>query len=111
VSLRVAVQAHPILRLAAYGAFQNNTVPDLTLAPNNIDFDRIELGLAARVQIVEQLSVTLQYTHVFLPDRTITESLHRPVAQPSLTAFNHPSPTGTYTGSAETLRLGVAAHF
>jgi long-subunit fatty acid transport protein len=110
VQLRAAYLPVEQLRVVVFGSFQSNIVPDLTMAPNNIDFDRWEIGLAARWHIVEELSVFLQYSHIFLPDRTITESLHRPVTQPSLVHFNHPSPTGTYSASADSIRLGLGLH-
>jgi len=110
VQLRVAYLPIEQLRVLAFGSIQTGVVPDLTMAPNNIDFDRYEIGLAARWHIVEQFSVMVQYSHVFLAERTITDSLHRPVIEPELTAFNHPSPTGTYSGSANQIRLGLGLH-
>ncbi len=110
LQLRAAYLPVEQVRLIVFGSFQTNIVPDLTMAPNNIDFDRWELGLAARWRIVDAFSVYLQYSHVFLPDRNITQSYHRPVSQPSLVAFNHPSPTGTYSGSADIVRLGLNLH-
>ncbi len=98
------------LLLAIHGAYQSNTVPDETAAPNNLDFHRVEVGANARWRIVPELSLLLSYSHIFLIDRDVTTSLHRPVTQPSLAAFNHPSPTGRYHGSANTVRLGLALH-
>jgi hypothetical protein len=110
VQLRAAYLPVEQLRVVVFGSFQSNIVPDLTMAPNNIDFDRWEIGLAARWHIIDEFSVFLQYSHIFLPDRNITESLHRPVTQPSLVHFNHPSPTGTYSASADSLRVGLGLH-
>ena len=109
--LRVGVLPIPELQIAAHGVFQSNTVPDETTAPNNIDFHRLEIGLAVQWRIVPEFSVLAQYSHLFLFERTITNSLHMPVTQPSLAAFNHPSPTGRYSGSADTIRLGLVLHF
>jgi long-subunit fatty acid transport protein len=100
----------PELRVAIFASWNSNTVPDSTAAPNNLDFDRFELGLAVRWRIVREVSVTAQYSHLFLPDRNVTQSLHRPLTQPSLAAFNHPSPTGVYSASVETARIGVIVH-
>ena len=111
VFLRAAVLPLPELRVAAYGSYQSNTVPDNTVAPNNIDFDRIEVGLALRVRVARELSLMAQYSHLFLLDRNVQTSLHRPVTQPSLAAFNHPSPTGRYTARADTIRVGLTVHF
>ncbi len=110
VGFRVAYLPIEDLRVAVIGSVQTNTVPDLTVAPNNVDFDRFEVGFAARYRIVESFSVLLQYSHIFLADRTITTSLHKPLSRPEFVAFNHPSPTGRYTGAANTLRLGLALH-
>lgn len=110
VLFRAAFLPVPELRLAVHGVYQSNTIPDETLAPNNLDFDRVEVGATARWRIVDELSVLLQYSHIALVDREIDSSLHRPVTQPSLAAYNHPSPTGRYSGSANTFRVGLALH-
>ncbi|MBW2463490.1 MAG: hypothetical protein JRH11_17700 [Deltaproteobacteria bacterium] len=110
VGFRVAYLPIEDLRVAVIGSVQTNTVPEGTTAPNNIDFDRFEVGFAARYRIAESFSVLLQYSHIFLADRTITTSLHRPLSRPAFVAFNHPSPTGHYSGAANTLRLGLALH-
>lgn len=109
--LRAAVLPIPTLRIAIHGAFQTNIIPNSTIAPNNIDFDRVEVGLALRWRVIDELSLMAQYSHLFLLDRVVTESLHRPITEPGFDAFNHPSPTGTYTGAADTIRIGVALHF
>ena len=108
VAVRLVHQPIAPLRLAVFGSFQSNTIPEQTTAPNNIDFDRFEVGLAAHWQALDDLGVLVQYSHIHLADRVVDESLHRPLTQPSLAAFNHPSPTGTYGGSAHTIRLGLA---
>jgi long-subunit fatty acid transport protein len=110
VMLRAAFLPVPELRLALFASFTSNTVPEDYAAPNNIDFDRFEIGLAAQWRIVREVSVMAQYSHIFLPDRNIEQNLHRPIAEPSLAAFNHPSPTGTYAANADTVRIGVALH-
>ncbi len=108
VSLRVEYAPIPTLELALLGVYQSSTVPDLALTPNNMDFAGISVGVAARWRIVESFSVTLQLNHTFLVDHVVTESLHRPVAEPSLAAFNHPSPTGRYSGTVDAVRLALA---
>ena len=52
-----------------------------------------------------------QFPCLILFDTVVNDSLFRPVAQPSLATFNRPSPTGTYTASVDTIRLGVGLHF
>lgn len=111
VFLRFALIPIPELRIAIHGVFQSNTVPEDVLAPNNLDYHRVEIGLAVRWRVVEELSLTVQYGHLFLLDHNVEMSLHGPVTQPSLAAFNHPAPTGLYTGAANSIRLGVALHF
>ena len=106
VQLRVAYRPIEQLWTALFVSMQTNTVPDLTLSPNNIDFNRIEIGLAARIRIVERFGLIVQVAHLILPSRTIDESLHRPVTEPSLANYNHPSPTGEYSGRATSVRLG-----
>ncbi|MFK7984710.1 MAG: OmpP1/FadL family transporter [Sandaracinaceae bacterium] len=110
VFLRVSVFPIPELRIAALSMFQTNSAPEATTAPNTLDFNRLELGLAARWRIAPEFSVMAQYSHTFLFDTNVDESLFRPVAQPSLTAFNRPTPTGVYSGAANSVRLGVALH-
>lgn len=110
ISLRVAYLPIPELRLAFFANFTSNTVPEDYAAPNNMDFDRFELGLAAEWRIVREVSVLAQYSHIFLPERSVEQNLHRPLVEPSLAAFNHPSPTGTYAANADTVRIGVALH-
>lgn len=107
VQLRVAYRPVEALWAALFVSFQTNTVPDLTLSPNNIDFNRIEIGLAARIRIVERFGLIVQVAQLILPSRTIDESLHRPLTEPSLANYNHPSPTGTYSGRATGVRLGI----
>lgn len=106
VQLRIAYQ--PIFHVwaALFVSFQTNTVPDLTLSPNNIDFDRIEVGFAARIRVTEHFGFIVQVAQLILPSRTIDTSLHRPVTEPSLANYNHPSPTGEYSGRATSVRVG-----
>lgn len=106
VQLRIAYQPIIHLWVALFASFQTNTVPDLTLSPNNIDFNRIEFGFAARMRIVERFGLLVQVAHLVLPSRTIDDSLHRPLTEPSLANYNHPSPTGEYSGRATSVRLG-----
>lgn len=110
VLLRAAVFPIPELRVAVYGSFQSNTIPEQTVAPNNLDFDRVTVGGVAQWRIVDEVSVLVQYGTIVLLDRYVATSLHRPTTQASLAAFNHPSPTGRYSASAHTVRIGAALH-
>ncbi|HUH03166.1 MAG TPA: outer membrane protein transport protein [Kofleriaceae bacterium] len=89
--------------LAARARIEPNTVPEETVAPNNVDFDKLELGIAARYLLSPRVAVVGMYSHYFMPSRLVDESLHRPLTEPSLDAFNHPAPTGTYAATADYL--------
>ncbi|MFT5358096.1 MAG: hypothetical protein ACI9KE_005333 [Polyangiales bacterium] len=97
--------------ISVLGSFQSNTIPELTASPNTMDFNRIEVGLIARWRVSERIGLLAQYTHLFLPSRTIRQSFHRPLTDPSFATYNHPSPTGTYSGSSNAVRLSLLVYF
>lgn len=111
VQLRAGYAVRPDLELGVFGSFQSNTVPEGTASPNTMDFNRIDVGLVARWRVSERIGLLAQYSHLFLQTRTIRESLHRPVTQPSLANFNHPEPDGTYSGSSNAIRLSLMVYF
>jgi hypothetical protein len=97
--------------LAALRArFEPNSVPETTVAPNNVDFDKYELGLVARMFLSERVSLVGQYSHYFMPSRLVDESLHQPLAEPELDSFNHPAPTGTYGGTADYVAFSLSIY-
>lgn len=109
--LRVGYAVRPDLELGVFGSFQSNTVPELTASPNTMDFDRIDVGLVARWRVSARVGLLAQYSHLFLPSRTIRQSLHRPLTDPAFANFNHPSPNGTYSGSSDAIRLSLLIYF
>ncbi|MEM7604981.1 MAG: outer membrane protein transport protein [Myxococcota bacterium] len=109
--LRVGYAVIDALRVSLYGAYQTNTVPDLTTSPNNLDFARIELGLTARWRVSERIGLFLQYSHLILRTRNVTQSLLRPTVDIAFADFNRPSPVGEWSGSANGIRLGMSVHF
>ncbi|MEM9191774.1 MAG: outer membrane protein transport protein [Myxococcota bacterium] len=111
VSLRGEYSVVDELRVALFGRYTNNTVPENTTSPSTLDFTKWELGLAVRWQISQTVGITAQYSHFIIPDTVVRNSLHRPLAQPSLATFNHPRPTGTYSVNADTFQLGATFSF
>jgi len=67
-----------------------------------------ELGTALQWSFSERISGTAAYSHYFIPPREVDDSLHQPLAEPSLDAFNHPSPTGTYDATSDYLTLSMS---
>ncbi len=97
--------------LAALRArLEPNSIPESTVAPNNLDFDKLELGVAARMFLSGNVSVVGMYSHYFMPTRVVDESLHQPLAEPELDSFNHPSANGTYGASADYLAISLSVY-
>lgn len=94
--------------VAARARYEPNSLPESTTAPNNLDFDKLELGLAARFALSARTSLVGMYSHYFMPDRVVDDSLHQPLAEPTLDAFNHPSPTGTYGATADYVAFALS---
>ncbi len=85
--------------------YENNTIDELTTTPNNADFHKLELGAALRWHLGRNADLALQYSHFFLIDTVVDNSLHQPNAVPSLDAYNHPSPVGRYAGAVDQFSL------
>ncbi|MFK8001403.1 MAG: hypothetical protein AB8H86_17540, partial [Polyangiales bacterium] len=109
--LRVGYAPRSDIEISVLGSFQSNTVPELTASPNTMDFNRIEVGLVALWRVSERIGLLAQYTHLFLPTRTIRQSLHQPLTDPDFATYNHPTPTGTYAGSSDAIRLSLLVYF
>lgn len=106
LGLRVATHFLEGRGLAAVRArLEPNSVPEETVAPNNVDFDKLELGVAARFLVSPRVAVVGMYSHYFMPSRRVDDSVYRPLTEPSLDAFNRPAPTGTYAATADYLAL------
>jgi MYXO-CTERM domain-containing protein len=99
--------AHSFRRglVAVRGRYEPNSIPDETIAPNNLDFDKLELGLAARLHVSRKVSLVAHYSHFFIASRTVESSLHQPYTEPTLEPFNHPTPTGTYGATSDYVAL------
>lgn len=106
-TLRGGYQIADELGAALVFRYLRNTVPEASFSPNNIDFDRFELGGLARWHLSEQWAISLQYSYFPILSRTIHSSLHRPLTQPSLATYNHPSPTGRASAAAHAIQIGV----
>ncbi len=107
VGLRGSYQPIEELSLGALFRYQTNTVPETTMTPNTLEFEKVEVSVGVQWEMTDGVLLTAQYSHWFMPDRDIQRSLHRPLTQPSLQAYNHPSPTGTYRASANGAQLGL----
>jgi long-subunit fatty acid transport protein len=99
------------LRLALRLRYENTTVPEQTFTPSNVDFAKYELGAIASFSLTSRYLLTGQYSKYLIPSRHIDDSLHRPLAQSSLDAYNHPSPTGRYQATSDYLLLQLSAFF
>lgn len=58
--------------------YDSNAVPDEYLEPGILDFHDVSVSLGARLQVVEELGISLSYTHLFYIPRTIDAGVHRP---------------------------------
>lgn len=111
VRVRGGYQVMEELGLTAFISYQSNTVPEATATPNNLDFNRVEAGLLAQWRISERIGLLLQYSHIFLVAREVRQSLLRPFTDEAFADFNRPRPQGRWSGSADTLRLGLQVFF
>jgi long-subunit fatty acid transport protein len=105
--LRAVYEPIDGLRVALAGGFETGTIPLELVTPNNLDFDKWTMAVAASWQITSAWSILAEYQHFFLVPLEVRESFHRPIAQASLAAFNHPSPTGHYDGAANRFQIGA----
>ena len=91
--------------------YESSSVPEETLSPSNLDFHKVELGAAAAYSLSDRVDVIGQYSRYILARQRVTSSLNGPVAEPSLAAFNKPSPTGEYSGASDYLAFGVSTYW
>jgi len=94
--------------------YENNTRPEESTSPVSIDFHKISLHLGLAWQATSWLAFSLEYAHYFLLTRTVANSQFHPRAEPLTPVeqgFDKPSPTGTYTGRADRVGLGIALDF
>ncbi|MEM7604980.1 MAG: outer membrane protein transport protein [Myxococcota bacterium] len=109
--LRVGYAVLSTLNVSAFGEYRTNTVPEATASPNAIDFARIELGLLARWRVHERLALLVQYSYLHLQSRTTRSSLLRPTTDAAFADFNRPTPTGRWSGHANSIRVGLQVRF
>ncbi|MBT8491866.1 MAG: outer membrane protein transport protein [Deltaproteobacteria bacterium] len=93
------------------GRYENNSITELNTTPNNVDFDKLELGAGLRWRLSQRTELTAVYTHFHVFDSQIDASLHRPTTEPSLAPYNHPSPIGRYSAAADKLSLSLGVSF
>ena len=63
-----------LLTLRAGLSFDTSSFPDRTLTPMTIDTQKAILGLGASVNVSDNLSLDIAYAHVFMQNRTVTNS-------------------------------------
>jgi len=107
--LRVEVRPASTLMLAVRFEYSPRTVPDAYLTPISMDFDSYSLHAGLAWQITSWLGVVAEYSHYFLPERSISSSHFGPNPRPLTkieAGFNYPSPTGVYDVDADRFGLG-----
>ncbi len=110
LGLRGSYQLLTGLKGALRLEYSSNTRPEVFVTPVSIDFHIISLQLGLGWRATSWLSLTLEYGHYFLISRTIDKSYFAPRANPTTPVeegFDKSSPTGTYSGMADTLALGI----
>ena len=109
--VRVEVMPADTLKLALRFEYSPRTVPDQFMTPISMDFDSYSLHAGLAWQVSPWFALMVEYTHYFLPARTITHSNFGPNPK-ALTkiesGFNLPSPTGRYWVDADRFGLGIA---
>ena len=114
VGARVEVSAASTLKLAARFEYSPKTVPDAYLTPISMDFDSYSVHAGLAWQATAWLGLMVEYTHYFLPKRTITSSNFGPNPKPLTkieAGFNLPSPTGSYWVDSDRFGLGLVFSF
>lgn len=115
----------PDVELAAGMGYDSNAVPDKTLEPALHDADKLTFTLAARIKLLEQLSLTANYTQVVYFDRTIAPRGRVPVdpnnpggatvsnlaATGYREALRTPDAAGAYHVALGLLEIGLTAQF
>lgn len=114
VGLRGAYQVLDALGVALRLEYEVNTRPEMFVSPVSIDFHKISVHAGLAWRAASWLTLTLEYGHYFLLDRQVEKSHFAPNAAPATPeeeGMDKPSPTGTYTGIADRVGLGVALTF
>ena len=111
---RGSYQLFPNLKLGLRLEYSSNTRPETFVTPVSMDFHIVSLQAGVGWQATGWLALTLEYGHYFLIGRTINVSNFGPNASPSTPVeegFDKPSPTGEYTGMADSLAVGILLSF
>ena len=114
VGMRASYRVLRPLAAALRVEYENNTRPEDATSPVSIDYHKISLHLGLAWQAARWLTFTLEYAHYFLLDRQVKTSQFYPRTQPVTPVeqgFDKPSPTGTYTGRADRVGLGIVLDF
>ena len=114
VGLRASYRILKPLNAALRVEYENNTRPEEATSPVSIDFHKVSLHLGLAWQATSWLAFSLEYAHYFLLTRTVAQSQFYPRTQPVTPVeqgFDKPSPTGTYTGRADRVGLGIVLGF
>ena len=114
VGLRGVLDLLPGLKLALRFEYSSNTRPEAFVTPLSMDFHIFNLYVGAGWRLLPWLGLTLEYGHSFLVSRTIRVSNFSPRAFPKTPVeegFDNTSPTGEYSGMADSLSLGIMLDF
>jgi len=111
--LRVSYQFFSWLNTALRFEYENNTRPEQFVTPVSIDFFKysFHLGVAFKLRWV---TLTLEYSHYFLPERSIESSNFAPNADPTTgeeEGFDKPPPTGRYWIEVDRVGFGAMVSF
>ncbi len=100
LTLKGAYAVRNDMRVGGRVEWDPATVPDETMNPVNLSFDRLELAAGVEWAVRGDMVLTLDYGHSFLGTREIDNSLFVPYA-PADSGLAKPSADGRYTASAE----------
>ena len=98
-------------KIAARVRIENNRIPKNRTTPGNLDFTKVEFGLATDIAINSRWSLSAHVLHIAVLDSTVETSLYQPISAPELSAYNKPSPTGRYNLSADQIGLFLTMEF
>jgi len=110
LSLAVHHQWFDGFKIGGRFAYESPAVPTEFVNPQNYDSHTFELGLGAEYRLMKNLSLSLNYAHLFFAARNVTGSVFDP-ADPTREGYNYASGDGTYEASADKLELALEVHF
>ncbi len=93
-------------------SYDSTALKDKALSPLTLDANKIVLGLGATLHVGSVMDLDFVYGHVFMPDRTITNSaINQPAAIRPAAVEQSPIGNGVYTMEADFIGLGSTMHF